>query len=418
MDATIALPASPARSPLWGRNFTALWAGQLVSTLGDRLHQIALLVLVGSLTANDLGQIGLLFVTIGLPALLFGPLAGALADRWDCRGVMLAADLARVPLVLAIPALARADLRWVYALTFLLTTAGLFFKPAKGAIIPQLVPADRLTRANAVAAVTDSAMDVLGYPLAAALIAGLTGLAAGGRGVELAFYVDAGTYLFSAAMIALLAVPHARRAGAGPGSDGLGRLLVEGTRVLRANATLLANTVVATVVVFVAFGSWTLAYGYAVEVTGTGAAGYALLEAAMGAGAVVGGLLVGRWGDRLPKGPAILAGVITMGLTDAALAAVADVRLAAGLLALGGAGNMLFVIPSVTLVQEATPPACLGRVLGLRDTLLTLAFVVANALAGLGAARFGVQAMYALNGGLLVAVGTLAFLAPSARDAR
>jgi MFS family permease len=70
---------------------------------GDRLHQVALLVLVGSLTSNNLGQIVLVFVVLGAPSLLFGLLAGALVDRSDRRRVMLAADLVRVPMVISIP---------------------------------------------------------------------------------------------------------------------------------------------------------------------------------------------------------------------------------------------------------------------------------------------------------------------------
>src|SRR5215210_5580902 len=120
-------------------NYAALWLGQLVSVFGDRLHQIALLTLVGTLTSNNLGNIALVFVALGAPSLLFGLFAGALVDRWDRRRVMLIADLVRVPLVACIPLLARVDVLWVYAIAFLLTTVGLFFKPAKDATIPNIV---------------------------------------------------------------------------------------------------------------------------------------------------------------------------------------------------------------------------------------------------------------------------------------
>src|SRR5215216_3398116 len=101
------------------RNYAALWAGQLVSVFGDRLHQIALLVLVGTLTSNDLRQIGLVFATIGLPSLLFGLFAGALADRWSRKSIMIASDLVRALLAMAIPWVARVDLLWIYGITFL-----------------------------------------------------------------------------------------------------------------------------------------------------------------------------------------------------------------------------------------------------------------------------------------------------------
>src|SRR3954463_12465617 len=110
------------RSLLRNRNYAALWLGQIVSIFGDRLHQIALLVLVGSLTANNLEQIGLVLATIGLPSLLFGPFAGAFVDRWNRRWVMIGSDLIRFVLVLLIPTLGRIDLLYIYIITFLLTT--------------------------------------------------------------------------------------------------------------------------------------------------------------------------------------------------------------------------------------------------------------------------------------------------------
>src|SRR6185436_14826681 len=154
------------RSLLRNRNYTALWIGQIVSIFGDRLHQIALLVLIGSLTANNLEQIGLVVATIGLPSLLFGPFAGAFVDRWNRQWVMIAADLIRVGLVLTIPTLGRIDILYIYVITFLLTTVGLFFQPARDSVMPDIVPERSLLSANSFAQATGTTMDVLGYPLA------------------------------------------------------------------------------------------------------------------------------------------------------------------------------------------------------------------------------------------------------------
>src|SRR5438477_7727458 len=118
MDEASSLQPVPYRSLLRNRNYTLLWVGQLVSVFGDRLHQIALLVLVSALTANDLGQIGLVIATIGVPSLLFGLFAGALVDRWKRRNVMIISDLVRALLVASIPTLARMDIVWIYVITF------------------------------------------------------------------------------------------------------------------------------------------------------------------------------------------------------------------------------------------------------------------------------------------------------------
>jgi DHA3 family macrolide efflux protein-like MFS transporter len=400
------------------RNYAALWLGQLVSVFGDRLHQVALLMLVGTLTSGDLGRIALVFVALGAPSLLFGLFAGAVVDRWDRRRVMLAADLIRIPLVVSIPFLARVDLLWVYVVAFLLQTVSLFFKPAKDATIPNVVPKGNLTRANSLSSATETTVDVLGYPLAGALVAGLWGMMAGGRGVEFAFYLDALTYGFSALMIYTMSVTRAAPSSSEDASDSLGGSILGGLRFVGSNSVLLVNTAIATVAVLIFWGSYTLTYGYATEVIGGGAFDYSVLEAALALGAVAGGLAVGRWGDRFPKGPLILTGLIVSGVADASLALFSDLWLAAGMVTLSGVGNMLFVIPSITLWQEATPDAFLGRVSSLRTVLFSVAGLASNALVGAAGERFGVQPVWGTTGGLLALLGALAFLLPSARTPR
>jgi MFS transporter, DHA3 family, macrolide efflux protein len=401
------------------RNYAALWLGQLVSVFGDRLHQVALLVLVGSLTSNNLGQIALVFVVLGAPSLLFGLLAGALVDRWDRRRVMLAADLVRVPMVLSIPFLARVDLLWVYVMAFLLTSVGLFFKPAKDATIPNIVPEeDGLMKANSLSSATDTLVDVLGYPLAGVLVAGLWGFLSEGHGIELAFYVDAVTYGFSALMIYRISASRTRTEQTEAAAfGGLVRAVLGGLHFVRSSAVLFTNTAIVTVAVLLFWGSYTLTYGYATEVTDTGAFGYSVLEAALGLGATVGGLAVGRWGERFRKGPTILLGLLLMGATDISLAFFSNLWLAGGVVALGGAANMLFVIPSITLVQQLTPDEFRGRVSGLRTTLFCVAGLASNALVGPAAEHFGVQSTWAITGMLLMLLGLLSFLIPSARNA-
>jgi MFS transporter, DHA3 family, macrolide efflux protein len=393
--AATAVQQSPSYALLLrrNRNYAALWLGQLVSVFGDRLHQVALLVLVGSLTSNNLGQIALVFIVLGAPSLLFGLSAGALVDRWDRRRVMLAADLVRVPMVVSIPFLARVDLLWVYAIAFLLTSVGLFFKPAKDATIPNIVPEeDGLMKANSLSSATDTLVDVLGYPIAGSLVAGLWGLLAEGRGVELAFYVDAATYGFSALIICRTSVSRTRTEQTEAASfGGLGLAILGVLYSVRSSAVLFTNAAIVTVAVLLFWGSYTLTYGYAIKVTDMGAFGYSVLEATLGLGAMVGGLAVGRWGERFRKGPTILLGLVVMGTSDTSLAFIANLWLAAGVVAPGGAANMLFVIPSITLVQQVTPDEFCERVSALHTTLFCVAGLASNALVGPAAERFGVQ---------------------------
>ena len=83
------------------RNFSLLWTGQLISLIGDRIHVIALGALVAG-RGTDL-EVGIVFAMTAVPSIFLGPVAGVLVDRWDRRRTMIACDLVRAVLVLAVP---------------------------------------------------------------------------------------------------------------------------------------------------------------------------------------------------------------------------------------------------------------------------------------------------------------------------
>ena len=83
-------------------SFSALWAGQLISLFGDRIHQVALAAFVFVTTGSPVASAAV-FVAATLPNLLFGPIAGTLVDRWDHREVLIVSDLLRAATVLLIP---------------------------------------------------------------------------------------------------------------------------------------------------------------------------------------------------------------------------------------------------------------------------------------------------------------------------
>ena len=112
-----------------------------------------------------------MFLVATLPNLLFGPIAGALVDRWDHREVMIVSDLLRAGLVLLIPIAAVTNLALAYPLVFLVTTVSIFFRPAKGAILPRIVATDDLVPANSALWVGETFADIGGYVLAGLFVA-------------------------------------------------------------------------------------------------------------------------------------------------------------------------------------------------------------------------------------------------------
>jgi dTMP kinase len=150
------------RSPLGARGtgvlsitpFRRLWIALSLSSLGDWLSLLALSFLAAKLGGASGGAYAVsgVWLTSLLPALIFGPLAGAVADKFDRRLNMIIGDVVRAVLYITIPinlAVGFApQLTWVYIVQFLASCASLFWTPAKDASVPNLVPPDRLEQAN------------------------------------------------------------------------------------------------------------------------------------------------------------------------------------------------------------------------------------------------------------------------------
>ena len=133
-----------------------------------------------------------MFFVATLPNLLLSPIAGAFVDRWDRKEVMVVSDLLRAAIVLLLPVAAVTNILLVYPLIFLVTTISVFFRPARVAILPRIVPEEDLLSANSAMWVGETIADVVGYPLAGVFVALL------GTAVPLAFWFDSATYLASA----------------------------------------------------------------------------------------------------------------------------------------------------------------------------------------------------------------------------
>jgi len=130
--------------------FRRLWIALSLSSLGDWLSILALLTLAPSVThggnlAKTSSVSGVWVVTL-LPALLLGPIAGALADRLDRRVTLIVGDVIRGLLFISIPLF--PNLTWIFVAKFLAGIASQFWNPAAAASIPNLVPKEKLERAN------------------------------------------------------------------------------------------------------------------------------------------------------------------------------------------------------------------------------------------------------------------------------
>jgi MFS family permease len=423
-------------------SFSALWTGQLVSALGDKIHQVALAFVVFDATHSALA-VGAVFLTATLPNLIFGPLAGPLVDRWDHREVMIVSDLLRAGVVLLIPIAAVTNLALAYPLVFLVTTISIFFRPAKGAILPRIVADEDLVAANSALWVGETFADIGGY-VVAGLFVGLLG-----SQLPLAFWVDSVTYIASAVLIASITITPVRRVAVQVAADAasavgeaMGTLagaaatratgiraavaafreeLLEGWRFLRGDHVLFANTLQATAAQFMLGIFFALTPVYAAESLDrhglSDREAYAFLEGAIGAGNLVGGFIIGLIGSRLSLGRMVIFGYVATGLAVAALALTGNLYVALGIAFGTGIGNLAFVIPSQTLFQRRTPQALMGRVLSLRFSVVFGSMTLAMGLGGVLGEAFGAAPVIGLFGLVTVAAGLAGLFVPAVRDA-
>lgn len=394
--------------------FSALWAGQLISLFGDRIHQVALVFLVLGLTDSP-AAVGLVFVAATLPNLLLGPVAGTFVDRWEHKEVMIVADLLRAAVIVLVPLAAVTNVALVFPLVFLVTAISVFFRPARTAIIPRIVRRDELMAANSATWVGETIADIVGYPLAGIFVALL------GAALPLAFWVDAGTYLVSAALLAIIRVAPLERAAAGEASPGFFAELRAGWQFLRRETVLLANTLQGVVGQLAAGMLLTVAPLYARDaIVGSSfepTAIYGFLETGIGVGNLAGGFLLGLVGARLAKGKLVIVGYAAAGLCTAALAFTGALAVALGLMVGIGVANMVYVIPSQTLFQERTPPELMGRVVGFRFALVFGAMTLAMGGAGLLVELVGLGPVLVVSGFMTFLAGVAGLLVPAVRRA-
>ncbi|MDX8394773.1 MAG: MFS transporter [Mariprofundales bacterium] len=183
------------------RNFRQLWLATLISRAGDILHDIAVLWLVSEETGSALA-VGAVIVSTSLPVLLFRLIGGAIADRFNRQKIMIATDLLRAVLVLALPLLyyfQSLNLPAILVITFLRAVLSQFFYPAQQAVIPSTVPKASLPVANSVNQTSSLAI--------ATSIPVLSGILIATVGPVTAFYIDAITFILSAILLFGLRLP-------------------------------------------------------------------------------------------------------------------------------------------------------------------------------------------------------------------
>ncbi len=369
-------------------NFRRLWLAQIVSEMGDWFYTIALYTLLLDLTGQA-HSVALALMLQVLPQTLLGPASGVINDRLRRKHVMIAADLARVAIVLLMLLVRSRETVWlVYPLLALETVMWAFFEPARTAVIPNLVRREQALAANTLSATTWSFNLAMG--------AALGGAAASLLGRDAVFVLNALSFGISAVLIARMQFAEPHSEGHAPFRA---RELVdfspvaEGISYVRRDPRLLVS-LFAKSGLGVVGGSWVLfpvlaqrSFPLAEAELGAERAtmlSLSLLVGARGIGALIGPLLAAPWAQkderRLRYG--ILLGYAFMALGYLLLAAAGSLALACGSVALAHVGGSMVWVLSTTLLQLGTEDRFRGRVFSAELGFCMLAIGVGAYLAG------------------------------------
>jgi MFS family permease len=369
-----------------GRSFRWLLASSIVTNVGDGIALAAGPLLVASQTRDPL-LVSMALLAQQLPNLLFGLLAGGVADRFDRRRIVVAVNLGRA-LVLAVLAATivsgTVSIAVVLATLFVLGTAEVFADVGSSALLPRLVRREYLGIANA--RLTGSFLltnQLLAPPIGALLFT---------VGMALPFAANAACFVLGAVLVSRVVM----QVAAEPAGDrrSFRADLAEGVRWLIAHPPM--RTLALTIVAFnVTYGAaWAVLVLYADEHLGMNEIGFGLLTTAIAVGGVIGTLSYGRLERRFSLGDIMRVGLLIETATHLVLALTTLPVVALATMVVFGAHAFVWGTTSTTVRQRAVPDELLGRVTGVYTVGLMGGIVVGTPIGGLLARTFGITAPF------------------------
>jgi MFS family permease len=367
-----------------------LWWATAVDTVGDGVVAAAVPLLAVTAT-RDPRLVSLVSAATYLPWLLLSLPAGAVVDRYDRVALMCRAQVVRagvVGMVAVLAASGHAGIPVLAAMAFGLGACEVVFGNAAQAVLPELVPAPLLQKANGSQfTVTTIGRLFLGPPVGSLLFA---------VAVALPFGLDAASFALSAALLATLP-RRPRRAVAHPPlrtAIGAGLRFLLGHRLLRTLALLLGvNTFC------FQLGTVTLVL-LATQTLHLGVRGYGLLLAGAAVGSVVGGLVHARIAARIGTLPALVIALAANVPLFVGIGLSPDAVVLGTLLALNGFVTTMWNVVTVSLRQQIVPAELLGRVNSVYRLLGWGLMPAGAVVGGLLAHRLGLRAAYPIAGAL------------------
>lgn len=396
-------------------NFLALWGGQVFCQLADKVYLVLMIALINSeFQASDQsisGWVSALMMAFTIPAVLFGSVAGVFVDRWPKKLVLVASNVWRGMLVLAIPPLLWLTHDWgnvgalpvgfliMLTVTFLVSTLTQFFAPAEQAAIPLIVPEQHLLTANSLYTTTMMASVIVGFAVGEPVlaIADQLWLQLGGVGEGLGKEILVGGSYAIAGLVLFLLKTHEKPHPPETEFPHVFADLHDGLRYLKENPRV-RNALLQLIILFSIFAALTvLAVRMAEIIPNLKASQFGFLLAAGGVGTAAGATLLGQFGQRFAYSRLSLWGCLGVAASLLGLSIfTTNLWIDLLLISILGIFGSLVGIPMQTTIQTETPPEMRGKVFGLQNNVINIALTLPLALAGVAETFIGLKAVFSV----------------------
>ncbi len=391
---------------LTNRNFFLLWLAQIISGLGDVFYNVGVMVTIFDHTGSALQTAGVLVAT-SVPSVIFGPLAGALVDRYPRRPMLIAMDVIRALMVGALLIVLRDEALnvWmIYLIIAGLATATAFYQPARQATIPSVVPPDDLVQANSLLIGTNQATLAAGFLTGSLLILTIP--------LRLMVLINLVTFIISAILIALMRP--ASRIEAAPSAStppSLWQSIRDGAGYLKQHHVA-RPLVVMEIAEHVPHAIWTSAIllVFAEQALNGGPREWGSISSAFFSGQLLGALIAALWARGVEKRPGwiIIGSAAVFGGLTIIFALSPNAAVAMTLSALFGPPSSVRDVAQNTLLQTTVAEDVLGRVYALRGMFVSLMFMLAGVVFASLADAVPIRVIYLIGGGLYMATALYA----------
>jgi dTMP kinase len=364
------------------------------SSFGDWLGLLATTALAQELAGGNYATanfaIAGVFIARLLPSVILGPIAGVIADRFDRKIVMVFGDILRAGLFISIPIV--GNYLWLYIATVLVECVTLFWSPAKEATVPNLVPKNKLENANQM-----SLFAAYGSAPVAAIIFSLLSVSATAVGatiglenytaVDLALYLNALSFLFSAATISKIEIPkeHIKK---NQNSPSLGTSLLDGAKFISASK-IIRGLIIGMLGAFVAAGA---VIGLARTFVGdldAGDAAYGILFGAVFTGLAAGIALGPKIFSQFSRRRLFGATLTTAGFLLVVLSLLQNLVIALLIVLFIGAFSGVSWVTGFTMLGMEVSDEIRGRTFAFVQALVRVSLVAVLAISPLIAAAIG-----------------------------